>query len=118
MTVYIDASARSIDEPEEGLIPCTLERVTDDGARLSGDGWAIGEYLGPIYAEDGAPYTREGLRVALLHEEMHALMDKLREAGELDELLAHSRLLDRLLDALETVPLLRELIRKIREGTA
>lgn len=117
MIVYIAAAALSIDEPEqeEGLIPCTLAAITDAGAALTGEGWSLGGYTGPLYAEDGAPYTREGLRVALLHEEMHALMQQLRDAGELDELFSHSRLLDRLLDALETVPLLREIIRKLRQ---
>lgn len=118
MTVYIEPTVLSIDEPEqeEGLIPCTLAGITDSGATLSGEGWSLGGYTGPLYADDGTPYTTEGLRMALLHEEMHALMNKLREAGELDELLSHSRLLDRLLDALETVPLLRTIIAKLRES--
>ena len=118
MIVYIDgADIPRFDEdiPEsDERIPCKLVAVTENGLDLSADTWGMSGFEGTVYDEDGKALVPAALALLLKKEEADALMAKLVEAGELDDILSHAQLLDRLLDALETVPLLRELIRKLR----
>ena len=107
MTVYIDL--------EGERAACEFLALEEDGARLRGADWELTGYTGALYGEDGAEISLEAARLALLRERAVEIWGQLREAGMLDELFSHSRLLDRLLDALATVPLLKNIIAKLRE---
>jgi len=126
-----------IRRPEgEGLVPCELTGFDDKltaalhgGGReesaglspaaapvaLRGEGWELHGYTAALYDAEGNALDRGELRAALLRAQAQALWDQLREAGLLDGLLASARLLTRLLDALEGVPLLKSIIVKLRE---
>ena len=119
MIVYIDgADIPRFDEdiPEsEERIPCELVAVRENGLELKTDTWNMNGFGGIVYDGEGTVLPHAGLILLLKKEKGAALMQELMDAGELDELLSHAHLLDKLLDALETVPLLREIIRRLRE---
>ncbi len=119
MRVYIDGTDiprfdEDIPESDE-RIPCELTAVTETGLDLRTDTWRMSGYSGVVYDKDGSALPHASLALRLKKEEAAGIMDKLRDAGELDDLLSHARLLDRLLDALENVPLLRSVIMKLKE---
>ena len=120
MTVYIDKSVLAEPEAvqaEEGLAACELVALGADGnAALRGAEWSLGEYSGPLMDADGSELSREDLRLALLKEKAGAVWQELEDAGYLKGITASMSMLARLLDALEGVPLLRAVIRKLREG--
>ena len=119
MIVYIDgADIPRFDEdiPEtDERVPCELLAVHENGLDLKTDTWGMSGFGGIVYDGEGTVLPHAGLILLLKKEKGAALMQELMDAGELDELLSHAHLLDKLLDALETVPLLREIIRRLRE---
>ncbi len=99
-----------------GLVPCALKAADGRGLAVEGEDWSLRGFTGPVYDEDGNELPQADLQAALLREEAQAVWDMLGEAHLLDGLLASADLLERLLDGLEMVPILREIIRRVREG--
>lgn len=94
-----------------------LVDVSSTGALfVEGYGWKVNGYTGDAFDADGNKYTSETLRAALEKERAAAVWQELSDNGYLQPVIDAIDLLNRLLNGLETVPLLREIIKKIRKG--